>query len=310
MRDSMMKALFELANVNKDVILITGDLGFGVFEDFAKQFPNQFINIGIAEQNMIGVASGLALEGKIIFVYSIGNFPTLRCLEQIRNDACYHSLNINILSMGAGFSYGALGMSHHATEDIAIMRALPETTVISPSTADEVYFATIDLASRKGVGYLRLDKSKVKNVKTGRENFKIGLGNILRDGTDYTIIVCGGIAEEALLAAKDLQDKNISCKVISMHTIKPIDSLLIEKCVKETKGIITIEEGNTTGGLGSAVLEACSEVHVFPKKMKMLGIRDEYISVVGSQEYLRDSIGLSKKSLVSSILELDSLLMQ
>ena len=301
----MMKALFELANVNKDVILITGDLGFGVFEDFAKQFPNQFINIGIAEQNMIGVASGLALEGKIIFVYSIGNFPTLRCLEQIRNDACYHSLNINILSMGAGFSYGALGMSHHATEDIAIMRALPETTVISPSTADEVYFATIDLASRKGVGYLRLDKSKVKNVKTGRENFKIGLGNILRDGTDYTIIVCGGIAEEALLAAKDLQDKNISCKVISMHTIKPIDKSLIKKCAEDTKGVITLEEGNITGGLGSAVLEIFSELNVFPKKIKRLGIHDNYISIVGSQEYLRDAVGISKKFIVDSILEWD-----
>jgi len=305
-RDSMMQALLELAENDKDVLLITGDLGFGLFEGFAKQFPNQFVNIGIAEQNMIGVASGLALEGKTVFVYSIGNFPTLRCLEQIRNDACYHNININIICMGAGFSYGALGMSHHATEDIAIMRSLPAITLISPSTEDEAYFATIDLAGRKGVGYLRLDKSKVKNIKISREDFNIGVGNALKDGTDYTIITCGGIAEEALSAANDLHDKNISCKIISMHTIKPIDRLLIQNCVENTKGIITLEEGNITGGIGSAVLETCLELGVFPKKMKRLGIKDDYISIVGSQKYLRGAVGISKQFIVDSILEMDA----
>ena len=302
----MMQALLELAENDKDVLLITGDLGFGLFEGFAKQFPNQFVNIGIAEQNMIGVASGLALEGKTVFVYSIGNFPTLRCLEQIRNDACYHNININIICMGAGFSYGALGMSHHATEDIAIMRSLPAITLISPSTEDEAYFATIDLAGRKGVGYLRLDKSKVKNIKISREDFNIGVGNVLKDGTDYTIITCGGIAEEALSAANDLHDKNISCKIISMHTIKPIDRLLIQNCVENTKGIITLEEGNITGGIGSAVLETCLELGVFPKKMKRLGIKDDYISIVGSQKYLRGAVGISKQFIVDSILEMDA----
>ena len=302
----MMQALLELAENDKDVLLITGDLGFGLFEGFAKQFPNQFVNIGIAEQNMIGVASGLALEGKTVFVYSIGNFPTLRCLEQIRNDACYHNININIICMGAGFSYGSLGMSHHATEDIAIMRSLPAITLISPSTEDEAYFATIDLAGRKGVGYLRLDKSKVKNIKISREDFNIGVGNALKDGTDYTIITCGGIAEEALSAANDLHDKNISCKIISMHTIKPIDRLLIQNCVENTKGIITLEEGNITGGIGSAVLETCLELGVFPKKMKRLGIKDDYISIVGSQKYLRGAVGISKQFIVDSILEMDA----
>ena len=303
MRGSMIRALVELADNNKDVVLITGDLGFGLFEDFAKQFPNQFINIGIAEQNMIGVASGLALEGKVVFVYSIGNFPTLRCLEQIRNDACYHMLNINIICMGAGFSYGALGMSHHATEDIAIMRALPGTTVISPSTEDEAYFATINIAKHKSVCYLRLDKSKVQNSQGLGTDFEIGKGNILKDGTDYTIIACGGITEEALSAAYDLDKDNISCKVVSMHTIKPIDSILIQECINNSKGLVTLEEGNITGGMGSAVLEACLELGNFPPRMKMLGIKDDYVSVVGSQEYLRKSIGISKKFIVDLILE-------
>ena len=297
-----MKALFELANNNKDVVLITGDLGFGLFEDFSEKFPSQFVNIGIAEQNMIGVSTGLALEGKIVFVYSIGNFPTLRCLEQIRNDACYHNLNINIICMGAGFSYGALGMSHHATEDIAIMRSLPGTTVISPSTEDEAYFSTIELSKRNGVGYLRLDKSKVSKRKKSKSELEIGKGNILKDGSDYTIIACGGIVEEALLAADDLDKNNISCKVVSMHTIKPIDKALIQDCVKNSKGIVSLEEGNITGGLGSAILEACLKNGEFPLKMKTLGINDEYVSIVGSQEYLRDSVGISKRFIVNTIL--------
>jgi transketolase len=300
-----MKALFELANDNKDVVLITGDLGFGLFEDFSEKFPSQFINIGIAEQNMIGVSTGLALEGKIVFVYSIGNFPTLRCLEQIRNDACYHNLNINIICMGAGFSYGALGMSHHATEDIAIMRSLPGTTVISPSTEDEAYFSTIELSKRNGVGYLRLDKSKVSKRKKSKSELEIGKGNILKDGSDYTIIACGGIVEEALLAADDLDKNNISCKVVSMHTIKPIDNALIQDCVKNSKGIVSLEEGNITGGLGSAILEACLKNGEFPLKMKTLGINDEYVSIVGSQEYLRDSVGISKRFIVNTILSMN-----
>jgi len=300
-----MKALFELANNNKDVVLITGDLGFGLFEDFSEKFPSQFVNIGIAEQNMIGVSTGLALEGKIVFVYSIGNFPTLRCLEQIRNDACYHNLNINIICMGAGFSYGALGMSHHATEDIAIMRSLPGTTVISPSTEDEAYFSTIELSKRNGVGYLRLDKSKVSKRKKSKSELEIGKGNILKDGSDYTIIACGGIVEEALLAADDLDKNNISCKVVSMHTIKPIDNALIQDCVKNSKGIVSLEEGNITGGLGSAILEVCLKNGEFPLKMKTLGINDEYVSIVGSQEYLRDSVGISKRFIVNTILSMN-----
>ena len=305
MRNAMIKALFELANDNKDVVLITGDLGFGLFEDFSEKFPSQFINIGIAEQNMIGVSTGLALEGKIVFVYSIGNFPTLRCLEQIRNDACYHNLNINIICMGAGFSYGALGMSHHATEDIAIMRSLPGTTVISPSTEDEAYFSTIELSKRNGVGYLRLDKSKVSKRKKSKSELEIGKGNILKDGSDYTIIACGGIVEEALLAADNLDKNNISCKVVSMHTIKPIDNALIQDCVENSKGIISVEEGNITGGLGSAILEACLKNGKFPLKMKTLGINDEYVSIVGSQEYLRDSTGLSKRFIVDAVLSMN-----
>jgi len=300
----MMKALYELASNNKHIMLITADLGFNMVEDFAKKFPNQFINVGIAEQNMIGIASGLALEGKIVYVYSIGNFPTLRCLEQIRNDASYHNLNINIICMGAGFSYGVLGMSHHATEDIAIMRALPGVTVISPSTSHEAYYATIDLSNNNGVGYLRLDKSKVEINNELEHKFEIGKGNILNEGSDYIIFACGGIVEEALSAATVLEKENIGCRVVSMHSIKPIDSSLIYDAVINYKGIISLEEGSITGGLGSAILEECLSIGYFPSKMKMLGIEDEFISIVGSQKFLRDSVGISEKFIVKAINEM------
>jgi transketolase len=305
MRDAMLRALFELANDNKDVLLITGDLGFGLFDGFYDKFPGQFINAGIAEQNMIGIATGLALEGKIIFVYSIGNFPTLRCLEQIRNDACYHNLNINIICMGAGFSYGSLGMSHHATEDIAIMRSLPGVTLVSPSTEDEAYFGTIELSKRSGVGYLRLDKSKVCDSKIKNNEIKIGKGNVLKEGLDYAIVTCGGIAKEALSAAKYLAKRNISCKVVSMYTIKPIDDLLIQNLVNDLKGIVVLEEGNIAGGLGSAILESCANSNKFPTNIKILGIRDKYISTVGTQEYLRDCAGISEKFIIDEILKME-----
>ncbi len=234
MRDSMMQALYELADEDKNVMLLTGDLGFGLFEDFAKQFPNQFINIGIAEQNMIGVASGLALEGKIVFVYSIGNFPTLRCLEQIRNDACYHNLNVNIICMGAGFSYGALGMSHHATEDLSIMRALPGVKVISPATAWEASEATRALYKDEGVGYLRIDKSKVENPTILNQDFHLGKANLLRNGTDITLISVGGVAEEAIKASNLLSKDGIDCRVLSLCTVKPIDLDAIRSACEET----------------------------------------------------------------------------
>lgn len=302
MRNSAIKALLEVASKNANVVLITADLGYGLFEEFSEKFPSQFINIGIAEQNMIGVASGLAMEGKIVYVYSIGNFPTLRCLEQIRNDAAYHELNVNIICMGAGFSYGILGYSHHATEDIGIMRALPGISIISPSTEYEAYFAIMNLGDQNGVSYLRLDKSKVEMNHLTENHLKIGTGSILKEGTDYSIISCGGIIQEALEAALSLENKDISCKVISMHTIKPIDQKIIDDCLNNHKGIITLEEANTSGGLGSAVLEAFARLGDFPERFKMLGIEDTYEKKAGSQKYLRDSHGLNKENIEHIIL--------
>jgi len=300
MRDAMMDALFELAESNSNVMLLTADLGYGVFEKFAEKFPKQFLNVGVAEQNMVGVATGLALEGKIIFTYSIGNFPTLRCLEQIRNDACYHDLNITIIASGGGFSYGGLGMSHHATEDLSIMRALPNLVIMAPCTANETKQAIHKLAKQAGPGYLRIDKTKA-NATNQNASFEIGKSSLLREGQDFTIIGVGGITEEAMKAADILQQCDIECRVLGMHTLKPIDTVAIKAACTETKGIVTIEENNLVGGLGSAVSEVCMDEQVYPKSFLRLGIKDIYMEEVGSQSYLRERIGITSTEIVSFI---------
>lgn len=286
MRSELLKALFELAEHDSDVILLTADLGFGVFEEYVSLFPKQYLNVGVAEQNMMGIACGLALEGKTVFTYSIGNFPTLRCLEQIRNDACYHELNVNIISSGGGFSYGGLGMSHHTTEDLAILRALPGTTVVAPCTAWEAGQAVRQIVNVRGVGYLRIDKSAApEHANPGV--FQIGRARRLQEGTDITIVVTGGIAQEAMIAAQNLEKIGITCRVVSMHTVKPIDAREIERACVETGGIMTLEEHTIVGGLGGAVAEVCMEQGFVPKIFMRFGLQDEYPTVVGSQGFLR-----------------------
>jgi transketolase len=301
MRDAFIKTLFDLASNDSDLMLLTADLGFSVFEEFEEKYPNQYLNVGVAEQSMMGVASGLALEGKKIFTYSIGNFPTLRCLEQIRNDACYHELNINIVASGGGFSYGGLGMSHHATEDLSIMRALPGVVVMAPSMAWEVRRATEELYKYKGVSYLRLDKTQVEKTSNFKEKFQIGKVNTIRAGSDITLIVAGGIAGEAMKASVELSKAGIECRVLSLCTIKPIDVYSIKKACKETSGIVTIEENNLVGGVGSAVAEVCMDNGLTPKIFKRIGITDRYSSIVGDQLFLRKHHQLDSKTIVHFI---------
>tara|TARA_Y100001935_G_C17283038_1_gene498663 strand:- start:186 stop:1079 length:894 start_codon:yes stop_codon:yes gene_type:complete len=292
----------QIVEEDPDVLLLTGDLGFGVFDNFRKRFPNQFLNVGVAEQNMSMVAAGLALKGKKVFTYSIGNFPTLRCLEQIRNDICYHDLNVTIVSIGGGFSYGALGMSHHATEDLSIMRSLPNIKCVVPSTLQETADATKKLYEIKGPSYLRLDKSSATYAQ--EEKFNIGKALVARQGNDITLIASGGVLEEALKAAEQLEHSSISCRVLSMHTVKPIDKDAIADASIQTKGIITIEENNILGGLGGAVAEVCMDKDLHPTIFKRIGLLDEYSSIVGDQYFLRKHYGLDHLSIESQVKDL------
>jgi transketolase len=300
MRDHFIKQLSEIAEKDKNVILITGDLGFGVLTEFEKNFPTQYLNIGVAEQNMTGVATGLGMSGKTVFTYSIGNFCTLRCLEQIRNDACYHEANVNIVSVGGGFSYGSLGYSHHATEDISIMRALPNLRVFAPCDFVEAMEITKVLCKSKGVNYLRIDKSAVSLPDAG-EQVVIGKARTLKHGTDFTIIGCGGILEEAIEAAAHFETLDKSIRVISMHTIKPIDREAILDAARNTGGILTLEEHTIEGGLGSAVGEVLLDAGCMPQAFKRIGLRNGFSTIVGSQKYLRTQYNMDAKTIIEQI---------
>jgi transketolase len=301
MRDVFVKALERAAEQDARIFLITGDLGFGVLDGFAKRRPHQFLNAGVAEQNMTGLATGLALEGRVVFTYSIGNFPTIRCLEQIRNDAAYHGANVKIVSIGGGFSYGALGISHHATEDLSILRALPGITVAAPGDDWEVEKLVPAIIEQPGTCYLRLDKSSAQNTSAPGEVFMLGKAREVRAGEDVTAIVAGGILARVLRVADALATEGLSCRVLSMHTIKPLDFEAIRAASTETGGIVTVEEHTVDGGLGGAIAECCLESGILPRAFYRIGLRAGFSSIVGSQEYLRGQYGLGDDSIADAL---------
>jgi transketolase len=301
MRDTFIHALTEFAPQHTELILLTGDLGFCVLDDYSARFPRQFLNVGVAEQNMSGLAAGLALEGHTVFTYSIGNFPTLRCLEQIRNDICYHGANVKVVCIGGGMSYGPVGFSHHATEDLAILRALPNMLVLSPGDLWEAAEATRFLVSHRGPAYLRLDKSAAPATAKPSEVFRPGSIRTVREGSDVTLAATGGILEEALLAADRLANQGVSCRVLSVHTIKPIDADTLAAAAYETGGIVSIEEHGVDGGLGGAIAEALMEAGAFPSFFVRMGLRNTFSSVVGSQQYLRKVYGLDAAAIVHAV---------
>ncbi len=299
MRDSFVKALLLHAHINKRVMLITGDLGFGVLTNYAKELPSQFINAGVAEQNMTGLAVGLALEGRNVFTYSIANFPTLRCLEQIRNDVLYHAANVNIVAVGGGFSYGALGMSHHATEDVGIMRTLPGLRVFAPCDEIETVALVEQMVANPAPSYLRLDKSKV--IANVAEPFLLGKLRQMRNGSRVALVGYGGVVAEALAAADLLDASGIDCAVYSAHTLKPFDSQSLIKLAVDYDAIVTIEEHVPTGGLGSLAADTFLDTGRMPRRFARLCLPDAFSSIVGSQEYLRMRHGLDAPAIATRV---------
>jgi transketolase len=294
----------EIASRDPRIMVVTGDLGFGVLDKYARTLPEQFLNVGVAEQNMTGVATGLALEGRVVFTYSIGNFPTLRCLEQLRNDACYHGANVKVVAIGGGFSYGALGISHHATEDLAILRAIPDITVVSPGDNWETAEATSAMIHTPGTCYLRLDKSTAGHTQRPGERFVIGKARMVRDGDDVTIATTGGILGVVLNAADTLGNDGISTRVLSVHTLKPFDREAILDACTQTGGLVTVEEHTLDGGLGSAVAETCMDAGVIPKRFARVGLAVGFSSIVGSQSYLRTRYGMDERAVAQRVREL------
>ena len=301
MRDAFIRTLTELAAARPEVLLLTGDLGFAVLDEYIARFSRQFLNMGVAEQNMSGVAAGLALEGHTVFTYSIGNFPTLRCIEQIRNDICYPGANVKIVCVGGGMSYGAVGFSHHATEDLAILRSLPNMLVLSPGDLWEAAEATRFLVDHRGPAYLRLDKSTAPLTTRANETFRPGKIRTVREGSDVTLAATGGILGEALLAADILADQGIECRVLSIHTIKPLDAGALTAAASETGGVVSIEEHGVDGGLGGAIAETLLESGVAPRFFLRVGLRNTFSSVVGSQRYLRQVYSLDSAAIARAV---------
>lgn len=303
MRDTFVRTLIELAKEDKNIELITGDLGFGVLKPFWEQLPDQFTNAGIAEQNMTTVAAGMALEGKTVFTYSIGNFPTLRCLEQIRNDCAYHQANVKIVCVGGGFVYGSLGMSHQATEDLAILRALPDVVVMAPADLVEAEEATKAIAAYPGTCYLRLGRGGEKRIHDRIENFQIGRAIQVKEGEKVAVFSTGAIFEEVQGAYELLKAKGYSPAVYTFPTVKPIDKDVIEQVSRDFELIVTCEEHNIVGGFGSAVAEVMAEMRRRKARLLRIGLNDLYAVRVGNQKYLREQYGMSAAKIAARIEE-------
>ncbi len=303
MRDTFVRTLIEVAKSDPSVELVTGDLGFGVLKPFWEQCPDQFTNAGIAEQNMTTMAAGMALEGKTVFTYSIGNFPTLRCLEQIRNDCAYHNANVKVVCIGGGFVYGSLGMSHQATEDLAILRALPDVVVMAPADLVEAEEATKAIAAYPGTCYLRLGRGGEKRIHEKIENFQIGKAIKVRDGKRVAIFSTGAIFDEVRDAYEMLIEKGYDPAVYTFPTVKPLDREVVEACSRDFDLIVTCEEHNIVGGFGGAVAEVMAEMKQKKAYLLRIGLNDEYSVRVGNQKYLRDQYGLSAAKIAARIEE-------
>jgi transketolase len=301
MRTAFIEALFALAQQDERIVLMVGDLGFGVVTPFMEHLPQQFVNAGVAEQNMAGMAAGMALSGKIVFTYSIANFPVLRCLEQIRNDICYHGANVKIVSIGGGMAYGALGISHHATEDIALMRALPNMLIISPGDPVEARLATRALVDYAGPAYLRLGRAGEPSIHAAEPAFQIGKAITVRQGNDITLVCTGGLLYNTMQAADALALQGIEARVLSMHTVKPLDTAPVLSAAKETAAIFTIEEHSVIGGLGGAVAEVLMEANCRPRYFKRIGLNDTFSSLVGDQQYLCAKYGLDTVGILGTV---------
>ena len=293
MRDTFIRTLVECARADERIWLLVADLGYSVVEPFKQEFADRFINVGVAEQDMTGIATGLALSGKIVFTYSIANFPTLRCLEQIRNDACYHNANVKVVAVGGGFAYGSQGMTHHATEDIAIMRALPNMTVIAPGDSTEAALATRAITEWAGPCYLRLGRGKEPVVHQHPPDFQIGKAITVRDGSDIALIATGGILYNVVQAAEKLSRQGVEARVLSMHTLKPIDADAVLTAARDIGPIMTIEEHSAVGGLGSAVADILVQMGHNTPPFRKLSIGDSFLQKIGNQEYLCEACGLS-----------------
>lgn len=300
MRNAFIRSLTEAAASDDRIVFLTGDLGFKLFDDFARRYPGRFINVGVAEATMASVAAGLALEGKKPFIYSIAPFATLRCYEQIRNDICYHETNVTVVGVGGGYSYGPNGPTHHALEDIAVMRVMPNMTVLCPGDPAETVAAVRALAKHRGAAYLRLGRAGEPAVHDGPVSFEIGQSLTLRDGRDVALLSTGNMLATAVQVADLLAAHSLSCRVVSMPTVKPLDTATIDAAVRQVRAVATLEEHGLLGGFGSAVAEHIAGLGV-AVTFRRFGAGNHFSHTCGDQEFHRQAQGLTAPQISDAI---------
>ena len=302
-RQVICDTLMGLAKDDKNIYVLTSDSrGSASMTNFANEFPKQFVEVGIAEQNLVGIAAGLATTGKKCFAASPACFLTMRSIEQVKVDVAYSNTNVKLIGISGGVSYGALGMSHHSLQDIAVMRAIPNIDIFLPADRFETEKLVRELVKYDKPAYIRIGRNPVDDVYESTDfDFQIGKANVMREGKDITIIATGETVKPAIEASDELKELGIKCRVLNMHTIKPLDEEAIIKAAKETGNIITVEEHSIYGGLGAAVSEVV--VQNAPVPMKIVGIKDE-AAITGTSKEIFNYYGLSKENLVKLAKEL------
>lgn len=304
MRTAYLDTLYDLAKSDKRVYAMISDNGAIVYDKYRKDLPAQYLNLGISEANMLGMAAGMANKGKIPFAYTIGAFLAYRALEFIRNDICLQNQNVKIVGTGAGEVYSALGPTHHSTEDMGGLRSIPNLVIISPASPLEVRKAVKAAYEYVGPVYLRLGTNKEKEIYTADYDFEIGKGVEVCSGDDITIIGTGNILVDVLEVREKFLKEGINIRVIDIHTIKPVDKDIIIKAAKETNGIITVEDHNIIGGLGSAVAEVIAESGI-GVKFKRIGLMN-FSKGYGTYEQVKDGNGIGKKKIEDAVKEMVS----
>ncbi|MEM0134545.1 MAG: transketolase C-terminal domain-containing protein [Thermoplasmatales archaeon] len=303
MRNAFINALTYICENDENTILLTGDLGFGVFEKFKERFPKQYLNAGVAEANMVGMAAGLAMSGMRVYVYSIAPFLVYRAFEQIRDDVCYHNLPVRIIGVGGGLAYGNAGPTHHATEDIALMTAIPNMTVVCPGDPIEVEKALLDSFTVKGPIYFRLNRSGDSVIHDNAKiDFKIGKGLVIKEGQDILLVTTGNMLEVGDKVSKGLDEVGYSTCLISMHTLKPFDSALLTKTSVGKKLIVSMEEHSPFGGLFSLISQTMVQNHIHTEYLPFT-MPDSFARISASQNYLRKAYGLDHQTIIQKIID-------
>ena len=306
MRNALVSELISIASKDERIVLLTGDMGNRLFDNYKEHFPQRFFNCGVAEANMMSMAAGMALNGLCPIVYTIASFITVRCLEQIKVDVCYHNLPVIIIGLGSGLSYAELGATHHSCEDIAFLRAMPNMTVICPGDSYEVKLAFRAAIKLNAPVYIRIGKKGEPMVHQKQPNFIIGKGIVICSGDDVCLLGMGNVLPVVVQVAKELKKRGISSQVVSYHTVKPLDKEMLSEIFFKFKLVVTVEEHSLIGGLGSSVAEWLAEAGSKKARLLSIGTADEFFCKAGGQSYARQCFGLTSEAIVEKIVHYHS----